>query len=442
MKLIIDGVRCFHQRQAALLRPLTLLIGENSAGKSTLLAFARIAWSATHGYRRIDFNEEPFLLGSFDQVASASPSGTTQARRFTTGYEVTLPRAATQRFPHVDATASITCTFVRSDGLPRLSLWDFQCAPYRVTLDYAGDELAPPQTRIVGPSGTVTLDSRASNALLIRPPDLFSYLRYILDSDPQKIPGSIEGTVPSAEDLGAMEGISEAFFSALGPKPYAFAPIRTRPVRTYDPLRDAPNPEGTHIPIVLARSFSGTKREQGILEKTVREFGESAGLFTSLHVRRMGRKESDPFQIQVRVAGPRVNLTDVGYGVNQVLPIVVDILRHHRRQAFLLQQPEVHLHPKAQAAFASFLAALAKRDQKQFIIETHSDFIVDRLRIEAGRQTLIRNTDISLLHLTRGRGGHVAVHQLEIDEGGNIVGAPPSYRAFFLEEERALLGLH
>jgi predicted ATPase len=70
VKLIFEGIRCFATRQEAVLRPLTLLVGENSSGKSTFLALCRIARSIAQGFDfPAVFNEPPFLLGAYDRAA-------------------------------------------------------------------------------------------------------------------------------------------------------------------------------------------------------------------------------------------------------------------------------------------------------------------------------------------------------------------------------------
>ena len=67
--LFFSNIRCFSGDFEVKLHPLTILVGENSSGKSTLLALLRLAWHATAG-APVDFNTEPFLLGSYDQIAS------------------------------------------------------------------------------------------------------------------------------------------------------------------------------------------------------------------------------------------------------------------------------------------------------------------------------------------------------------------------------------
>jgi predicted ATPase len=139
--------------------------------------------------------------------------------------------------------------------------------------------------------------------------------------------------------------------------------------------------------------------------------------------------------------GSPVNMVDVGYGVSQILPILVDCLRGKPGRMFLLQQPEVHLNPRVQSELASFLAALAKKEQKQFLIETHSDYLIDRLRLDIrDRKHDLKPEDVSILFFERGPKG-VTIHPMGIDKWGNIEGAPKGYRKFILEEERRILGL-
>lgn len=133
------------------------------------------------------------------------------------------------------------------------------------------------------------------------------------------------------------------------------------------------------------------------------------------------------------------NLVDVGYGVSQILPIIVDVLRAEEEGTFLLQQPEVHLHPQAQAELGSFLATLATTTGKRFVVETHSDYLVDRIRMDIRDRRNIEPKDVQILYFER-QNGKVKVHPIEIDENGNLESVPKGYRSFFLEEERRFLG--
>jgi hypothetical protein len=223
-------------------------------------------------------------------------------------------------------------------------------------------------------------------------------------------------------------------------RPYSIAPIRTSPLRTYDPISIAPNPEGSHIPMLLASlSRSAQQGQWTTLQSALRDFGAKSGLFDEIEIVDKGKKESDPFQVGVKRGGRTFNLIDVGYGVSQALPILVDTLRRPSAfETFLIQQPEVHLHPKAQAELGSFFANQADA-RRRFVIETHSDYLVDRIRMEV-RRKLLTPEDVSLLYFERGKSG-ATIHNLELDANGSITNPPPGFRQFFLKEELDLLGI-
>jgi predicted ATPase len=101
---------------------------------------------------------------------------------------------------------------------------------------------------------------------------------------------------------------------------------------------------------------------------------------------------------------------------------------------FLLQQPEVHLHPRAQAALGSYLGSVAKQRGLTIVAETHSDFLIDRVRMDVRDNKGMDPGSVAILFFER-TGLDVTIHQLEIDRKGNILGAPPGYRNFFMQEQ-------
>ena len=232
-------------------------------------------------------------------------------------------------------------------------------------------------------------------------------------------------------------------------RPYASAPVRSKPRRTYDPARPTRDPEGDYIPMYLANAYFQDKRQWNTLKDALEKFGKASGLFDEISVKPLGKKDSEPFQVQIRkfgkrAKGPQRNLIDVGYGVSQVLPVITELLRRDvrvrgdedaksLRPIFLLQQPEVHLHPSAQAALGSLFCQIAGSD-RQLVVETHSDHLLDRVRMDVRDGTTnLRPEDVSILFFERGD-LDVRIHALRIDNEGNIVGAPEGYRKFFMEE--------
>jgi len=175
------------------------------------------------------------------------------------------------------------------------------------------------------------------------------------------------------------------------------------------------------------------------LKAGLESFGKDAGLFDEIIVKPLGNKDVDPFHLQIRKSGKRMkgllrNLIDVGYGVNQVLPVITELLRSDPGIIHLLQQPEVHLHPSAQAALGSFFCQIVGRGKQQLVVETHSDYLIDRVRMDVrDGDSDLASEDVSILFFER-KDTDVKIHSLSIDEEGNIANATDSYQDFFMDE--------
>ena len=111
-----------------------------------------------------------------------------------------------------------------------------------------------------------------------------------------------------------------------------------------------------------------------------------------------------------------VNIADVGFGVSQVLPVVVALAAAEQGRLVYIEQPELHLHPRAQVALAQVLADAAKRGVR-VVAETHSSLLL------LGIQTLVAEGDLSpelvKLHwFTRRGDGVTEVNSTDLDEAG------------------------
>jgi predicted ATPase len=162
-------------------------------------------------------------------------------------------------------------------------------------------------------------------------------------------------------------------------------------------------------------------------------------LFDSIRTKRLGNSHSDPFQILVKKGSRESNIVDVGYGVSQVLPIVAECISVGDGTRILMQQPEVHLHPRAQAALGNLISILSNRKKQHYVIETHSDYLIDRIRYETIRKS-IKSKDVGIIYLEKEK-TDTKVFQIGLDSDGNVMNAPESYREFFIREQFRLLGL-
>ena len=251
--------------------------------------------------------------------------------------------------------------------------------------------------------------------------DMIRWEDKVLPSDEKKIQQSIESI---QQQSMSMEKI------------YSFEPIRSKPQRTYDPLSEVISSDGADVPTMLINMSRKDPKEWQRLREQLVAFGQSSGLFTDIIVRKLGTSMGDPFQLQFKIRkqeGNR-NMTDIGYGVSQILPILARLLSAPRPVRFLVQQPEVHLHPKAQAELSSLLISLKEQRRHQFIIETHSDAMIDRARIEIMKGN-ISPEDVSLIYLEPSDDS-VDVHNITFDAQANFLGAPRRIQRFFSQRIR------
>lgn len=427
-RLTLKNYRCFRHEQTVRLAPLTLLVGENSTGKTSFLALIKALWDVAYRYRVPNFKEEPYDLGSFDEIAHYRGGRGGRAASFEAGFAYT---------PRPEQTADFHVVFERGGTAPvpvKRRLANLEKDVWiEHDLPVSGNHVLRCGTRRGDWHWDIPRES--SEGFLIETDRLLPmHLLADLSSPPTR--SNAGAARPNRADLMLVHDLvilEDPFNPAL----YASAPVRSKPHRTYDPARVAHDSEGDYIPMYLANEYFEDKKRWCSLKERLEAFGRQAGLFDEISIKPLG-KQSGPFQVQVRrfasrAKGPERNLIDVGYGVSQVLPVITELLRPDTPPMFLLQQPEVHLHPSAQAALGSLFCDVAG-PKRQLVVETHSDHLIDRVRMDVrDGETKLKPNDVSILYFER-KGLHVSIHSLGIDPDGNITGAPAGYRQFFMEE--------
>ena len=439
-KLIIEDVRCFAGRQEFNIRPLTFLVGENSTGKSTALGcFETLDKFMNNRLHGLDFNIGPYQMGSFTDIVRRSNP---RKKRFRLGI--------TSQFDEGRIEYILECAEKEKGSEPVVLKERFIFENGEIVLKEASQQAAHSNRATFSPrdfratsekSGRIekfTVETRQSS-LGRHAFELLEYLLFLMRVEVRErgLPQLSPDEVKFQDFLKLSQPLwNKALFFSFGTQ--SFAPMRSKPQRTYDPLKEAVTPEGSDVPMLLMNIFRANKETWQKLKHRLVEFGKASGLFADISVRILGKSVGDPFQLQIKVKGPKVNLIDVGYGVNQLLPILVRILSTSERTSFLMQQPEAHLHPKGQAELSSLLIDRIRQEKHNFIIETHSDYMVDRARIEIMKRR-IAPEDVSLIYLEPA-GNSVKVHNIAFDKQANLLGVPASYRQFFLRESDRLLG--
>lgn len=132
-----------------------------------------------------------------------------------------------------------------------------------------------------------------------------------------------------------------------------------------------------------------------------------------------------------------VNVADVGFGVSQTLPVLVALLVAKKGQLVYIEQPELHLHPRAQIAMAEVLASAARRGVR-VVIETHSSLLLLGIQTLIAEQKL--DADLVKLHwFKRNETGETTVTSGDIDRTGAFGAWPEDFGDVSLEAERRFL---
>jgi hypothetical protein len=446
MKIGIRNFRCFQSIPLVDIRPLTLLVGENSTGKTSFLAALRFAHELFQRGTNPSFNKDPYSLGSFKEIAHYRGGRPGRADEFAFFLSVPLQRIRSSpirghRSNIGEGTIAEICIALREvDSQPAISSIELSAADYIIDLRLSGTAQLSYKTPNMRTPKVLTERLRL-------PPGYdspnFNAVSFILRDIPFLISSDVvrrqdNGGEPPSPELNEFGAILRATERSLAQAIFAGAPVRTKPARTYDNIEVTTSPEGSHIPYLFARLKAFKPEDWKSLRANLITFGAAAGLFNDIDAKKFSSSPSSPFQISVNIAGPASNLIDVGYGVSQALPVVAETLQAPRGSLFLLQQPEVHLHPRAQAALGTYLANIARQRRLTIIIETHSDYLIDRVRMDVRDKKGLDPRDVCILFFER-RGLDVVINQLAIDDKGNILGAPSGYRNFFLQEQiRAL----
>jgi predicted ATPase len=221
---------------------------------------------------------------------------------------------------------------------------------------------------------------------------------------------------------------------------YYVGPLREYPRRLYLWSGETPDHVGVKgdraVEAILAaggRLFNWKpKQRTKPLAELVAERLRSMHLISDFQVKQLGAHRKE-YEVLVRTSPklPEVKLTDVGFGVSQVLPVIVEALFVPRRSIVIFEQPEIHLHPRVQADLADlFVDAIRAREngiprECQFIVESHSEHFLRRLQRRIAEEEL--PADDAALYFVHNDGGSAHLEALKVDLFGNILNWPDGF---------------
>ena len=410
VRLSLQNVRCLGDIQSVDMGKITLLIGENDTGKSTFLGCCN-ALSRLASLRDLRdpgpgtsncFDEKPFSMDGFRTIARHGADSFALDGSFQ---------------EHCHTRIGFTFSADRS-GHPSESRFHVELPPIN------GVECHLSVTRV--PESPETWRFEGNGFHVDIPQHAFSYRQFSAWLSESIRNGSMpfDGQINSyRRGAGKFSTEQDASFARLinflqhMPLPQESLPVYAVPPGV----------------IWRQRGFSSDPIPQwdGDIREFLSERGRNLGLFSDIvKVESEGHNE-----IRVQQNGGWRNIVETGFGVSSIVPLLLAMYQQNGT-TFLMQQPEVNMHPSAQARLAQMMAESPHR----FVIETHSDHLVDRFRICVMEEVLAPD-DLRIACFQREPEREAAViYNISVDESGNLEGAPAGYRKFFMDETDRLLG--
>lgn len=257
--------------------------------------------------------------------------------------------------------------------------------------------------------------------------------------EPVKSYGFPDQAVGYYQNVGFLPDLVLAFEELFG-RLYYLGPLREYPSRLYQWAGERPSGVGTRgeraVSALLASGEQGKVIQPGIrmrrrtIEEHVAWWLRELGMIHAFNLQQVAPNRKE-YEVRVRRAAhaPEVLITDVGFGVSQILPVLVLCFYAPPGSTLVLEQPEIHLHPSVQAGLADvFINAIEKRGV-QIILESHSEHLLRRLQRRVAEEKIAAD-DINLYFVDIER-SRSTLRELDLDPFGNIRNWP---RNFFGDE--------
>ena len=221
-----------------------------------------------------------------------------------------------------------------------------------------------------------------------------------------------------------------------------FSPLQTRfanlfrSIEYLGPLREYPRRhyawQGKHSPGVgqhgedtVTALFSGRIQLRS-LDEQIPRWLQRLDLIDSYRLNPISGSEKDyEFLVRKYKGGPEVRLTDVGFGVSQVLPVLVLCYYVPEGSILILEQPEAYLHPKVQSELADLLIEVVKNRKLQIILESHSEHLLIRLMRRIAEEQI--SADDTAFYFCEMNEGTSQIERLNVDNYGNITNWPQNF---------------
>lgn len=410
-ELKLSNFKAWSQPDPIALKPVTMLLGTNSSGKSSLIqSLLLLKQTVQSPDRTIHLNlggdevNDLFNFGDFDNVlfhAATSP------RQFSLGFSFKAPKGSRidegEFFGVYGQTSSGSVAVqevLLATGARRFRAVRREKGAYSMLVD---QEVQPRgKGRNFAPERSIAFPAEAIACL--------------------------------QHDGALVEDLSLAIRRELENIAY-LGPLRRKPERDYVWNKSRPGEVGSDghraVDVLLSSALSKGETQSEVIQG-VSTWLKRMTLAEKLEVRQIGR--STRYEVVVHRQGVAANLRDVGIGISQVLPVLTLAYFAPQGSTILLEEPEIHLHPLAQSVLAELFVEVSKKRKVQFIVETHSEHLFRRMQTLIARQTV--TIDQAAMYFVQRDGAAAKLLPLAIDEYGRVVNWPPQFFGDALAETR------
>ena len=235
----------------------------------------------------------------------------------------------------------------------------------------------------------------------------------------------------------------EADYEKLMDGIYYLGPLRDFPHRQYNWSGGSPSDVGMRGELTINAILAASEKENVYeMKKGGQKFPfqevvamrlKEMGLIHSFSVAEVA-KDSNIYQAKVSVdkGSPEVLLTDVGFGVSQVLPAIVLLNHVPEGSTVILEQPEIHLHPEVQSGLADAIVGIAETRDLQVIVESHSEHLLRRLQRRVAEGTI--QAELVKLYFVKQENGEARLADIGLNEYGEIENWPEHFFGDEMEE--------
>ncbi|WP_420125538.1 DUF3696 domain-containing protein [Longimicrobium sp.] len=408
------------------LAPITGLFGTNSSGKTSIIqALLMMKQTVESSDRKQVLNlgddSDPVRLGTFREMLHQGKGPFEFNLHWTLPQELTIPDPARPDATMFSGTEMNFCTRIHAagnKGRMRVERLEYRFADRTFAMRRKERQEHSYELEATGSGfGFKRLRGRAWDL-----------------PDPVKSYGFPDQVKAYYQNASFLSDLALAFEEQMN-RVYYLGPLRDYPKREYtwagaEPADMGQRGERVVDALMASQEQPRISRGKGTKAFTVQEYVgywlKELGLVHSFSVEPI-TPESNLYRVWItRSAGaPPVLITDVGFGISQILPVLTICYYVPEGSTILLEQPEIHLHPAVQSGLADVFIDAMKRRRVQLVLESHSEHLLRRLQRRMAEEQI--SPEQVALYFAHDEQGMSRLNPLEVDEFGNIRNWPPNF---------------